>query len=189
MPHTTHLTNRPHPPEPRTPRAVARWCWATILWAAGVLILSVKHPRQAARNFWHLVNEPRGITLLVFAGYVVLTWGGQSALRNPPNTVENAAGELAMTLLSTMFVSGGVIGALTCLPGWNWLERGGVLLAGFAALIYASIAISLGVTTNGNRDLQVSLILFAVIMLTGRAFWIWERPYAKRRDKSTATTA
>lgn len=187
MPHTRHLTNRPRPPEPRTLRGVLRWCWATVLWAAGVLLLSFRHPRQASKNFWHMVNEPRGITLLVFFGYVVLTWGGQSALRNPPNTVEYAAGDVAMTLLSAMFVGGGVIGALTCLPGWNWLERGGVLLSGAAALIYCGLAIGLGVTSGGNRDLQISLILFAVIMLTARAVWIWERPYARRRDQSNTT--
>lgn len=187
MPHNAHLTNRPRPPEPRTARGVARWCWATVLWAGGALVLSVRHPRQASRNFWHMVNEPRGITILVFLGYGVLTWGGQSALRNPPDTVESAAGEVAMAMLSAMFVGGGFIGAATCLPGWNWLERGGVLLSGCAALIYCALAIGLGVTSNGNRDLQISLILFAVIMLTARAMWIWERPYARRRDQSPTT--
>lgn len=187
MPHSTHLDSRPRSPHDRyrTPGNVFRWCLATVVWALQIIPLSFKHPRQAVRNFWGLVNEPRQITILVFFGYAVLTWGGWSALHEPPTTVENAAGTVAMTLLSVMLVSGGIIGAITCLPGWNWLERGGVLLSGTAALIYCALAIGLGVTTESNRDLQISVILFAVIMLTGRAVWIWDRPYARRRDDNT----
>jgi len=183
MPHKTHLTNRPRPPEPRTAGGVVAWCWATTLWAARVVVLSIHHPRQASRNFWHLVNEPRGISLLVFIGYIILTWGGQSALTDPPLTITYAAGNVAMTLLSIMLVTGGIIGALTCLPGWNWLERGGVLLAGVATIIYCVLVVWLGqVEAEGNRDLQISIVCFTILMLTARAMWIWDRPYARRRE-------
>ncbi|MGJ9405250.1 hypothetical protein ACHABQ_02860 [Nesterenkonia aurantiaca] len=184
MPHR-YLNHRPRSPGDRTPANVARWCLASVGWAGVVVGQSARHPRQAFWHFWHIVNEPRQITVLVFFGYLILTWGGASALHNPPNTVENAAGVVAMFMLSAMFVGGGLIGAITCLPGWNWLERGGVLLSGFAALIYGGLAIYLGATSEGNRDLQVSMIFFSALMLAGRGFWIWNRPYAKRRDDNT----
>jgi len=185
MSHTQIIPPRPKPPEQRTISNLLHWFLAHARRWIPVLRWSVRHPRGGAALFWRLVNEPKGITLLVFAGYLVLTWGGASALLDPPNTVENAVGVVGMFLLSVSFVAGGLIGALTCLPGWNWLERGGVLLTGFAGLLYCGLALYLGATSSGNRDLQVSLILFAVLMLAGRALWIWNRPYARRRDENT----
>ena len=136
------------------------------------------------RRTWRRVNEPRAITLLTALGYGVLTLGGLSALVNPPRSIEGEVGDAAMLLLAVMLAAGGLLGAITSTPGWQWLERGAVLLCGASLSIYSVIVMVMGWgPEGGNRDLQQSVILFAVLMTVCRGMHIWNRPYAARAGK------
>ena len=140
------------------------------------------------RRAWRKVNEPRAITMLTALGYAVLAFGGISALISPPRSIEGTVGDAAMMLLAAGLTVGGVLGAITSVPGWQWLERGAVLLCGASLVIYAVIIIIMGVIAeSGNRDLQTAAVLFSAIMITTRGFYIWDRPYAARVGDKNAT--
>ena len=140
------------------------------------------------RRTWRKVNEPRAITMLTALGYAVLAFGGISALISPPRSIEGTVGDVAMTLLAAGLTAGGTLGAITSVPGWNWLERGAVLLCGASLVIYAVIIIIMGVIAeSGNRDLQTAVVLFSAIMIVTRGFYIWDRPYAARVGDKNAT--
>ena len=140
------------------------------------------------RRTWRKVNEPRAITMLTALGYAVLAFGGISALISPPRSIEGAVGYGAMLMLAAGLTVGGTLGAITSVPGWNWLERGAVLLCGASLVIYAVIIIIMGVIAeSGNRDLQTAVVLFSAIMIVTRGFYIWDRPYAARVGDKNAT--
>ena len=140
------------------------------------------------RRAWRKVNEPRAITILTALGYAVLAFGGISALISPPRSIEGAVGYGAMLMLAAGLTVGGTLGAITSVPGWNWLERGAVLLCGASLVIYAVIIIIMGVIAeSGNRDLQTAVVLFSAIMIVTRGFYIWDRPYAARVGDKNAT--
>ena len=140
------------------------------------------------RRTWRKVNQPRAITLLTALGYAVLAFGGISALISPPRSIEGAVGYGAMLMLAAGLTVGGTLGAITSVPGWNWLERGAVLLCGASLVIYAVIIIIMGVIAeSGNRDLQTAVVLFSAIMIVTRGFYIWDRPYAARVGDKNAT--
>ena len=142
------------------------------------------------RRTWRKVNEPRAITMLTALGYAVLTYGGISALLSPPRSIEGTVGDVAMTLLAAGLTAGGTLGAITSVPGWNWIERGAVLLCGASLGIYAVIVIIMGINAEtGNRDLQTAAIAFSAIMVVIRGVYIWNRPYAARVGDKQATDA
>ena len=142
------------------------------------------------RRTWRKVNEPRAITMLTALGYAVLAFGGISALISPPRSIEGTVGDVAMMLLAAGLTTGGTLGAITSVPGWQWLERGAVLLCGASLGIYAVIVIIMGINAEtGNRDLQTAAVLFSAIMVVTRGVYIWNRPYAARAGDKQATNA
>lgn len=142
------------------------------------------------RRTWRKVNEPRAITMLTAIGYAVLAFGGISALISPPRSIEGAVGDAAMMLLAAGLTAGGTLGAITSVPGWNWIERGAVLLCGASLGIYAVIIIIMGIEAEtGNRDLQTAAVTFSTLMVATRGFYIWNRPYAARVGDKHATNA
>ena len=142
------------------------------------------------RRTWRKINEPRAMTMLTALGYAVLAFGGISALISPPRSIEGTVGDAAMMLLAAGLTAGGTLGAITSVPGWNWIERGAVLLCGASLGIYAVIVIIMGILAEtGNRDLQTAVVLFSAIMITTRGFYIWNRPYAARAGDKQATQA
>lgn len=143
------------------------------------------------RRTWRKVNEPRAITMLTALGYTILTLGGISALIDPPRTVEGTVGETSMTLLAAGLTIGGLLGVITSIPGYNWLERGAVLLTGASLGLYSAIILALGIQAEtGNRDLQQAVVVFSAVMIVTRGVYIWNRPYAARAGtKHSATQA
>ena len=141
------------------------------------------------RRTWRKVNEPRAITMLTALGYAVLAFGGISALISPPRSIEGTVGDAAMMLLAAGLTAGGTLGAITSVPGWNWLERGAVLLCGASLGIYAAIVIIMGVLAEtGNRDLQTAVVTFSAVMIITRGVYIWTRPYAARAGTRHSAT-
>lgn len=142
------------------------------------------------RRTWRKVNEPRAITMLTALGYAILVFGGISALADPPRSIEGTVGDASMLLLAAMLTGGGLLGIVTSITGFNWLERGAVQLCGAALSIYAAIVVTMGILAeSGNRDLQAAVVIFAALMVAARGIHIWNRPYAQRVGDRYATDA
>ena len=131
------------------------------------------------RRLWLKINEPRIVSVTHALVYFVLMSAGLYALINPPNSVEGAAGDLAMTLLAGTLAIGGAIGVPTSLAGIWWLERTAVALVLLASGVYLGIIIALQVTsTSGsNRWMQASFVFSVLALNVVRWHRVKDRPY------------
>ena len=146
------------------------------------------HIRRAAgvgllRRAWLKIREPRVVAVVHAITYLVLMTGGIAALIQPPTSISGEIGAVSMTLLAGMLTGGGLIGLVTVLPGWWWVERYGVALIIAACLIYGWIVSVLHVVQAGNRLLQLSIVLGLVGHLIIRLIRIKERPYDPTRRR------
>ena len=146
------------------------------------------HIRRAAgvgllRRAWLKIREPRVVAVVHAITYLVLMTGGIAALIQPPTSISGEIGAVSMTLLAGMLTGGGLIGAVTVLPGWWWVERYGVALIIAACLIYGWIVTVLHALQPGNRLLQLSIIVGLAGHLVVRLIRIKERPYDPTRRR------
>lgn len=132
---------------------------------------------EALTRFWHMIREPRVISVAYFFIYLGLFAGGVSALLDAPRSVEGHIGSLAMVILAGMLTFGGLIGAPSALVGIWWLERTAVFSIAMSALIYGGIVLALHYTGTGNRLLQLSFVVTVLLMQIVRWHRIRQRPY------------
>lgn len=135
------------------------------------------------RRAWLRIHEPRVVAIVHALTYTILACGGITALIQPPSSISGEIGAVSMTLLAGMLTAGGVIGLVTVLPGWWWVERYGVALIIAACIIYGWIISVLHVVQAGNRLLQLSIVLGLVGHLIIRLIRIKERPYDPTRRR------
>lgn len=130
------------------------------------------------RALWLRVNEPRIISVLYFAQYLVLTGVGVYALVSPPTSIEGRIGTTAMISLAALLVVGGIIGAVAALPGKYWLERLAVVAVALSSVIYLAVILALQVVAStGNRLLQAGFVLAVLLHQGVRWVRIKDRPY------------
>ena len=146
------------------------------------------HIRRAAgisliRRAWLKIHEPRVVAVVHAVTYLILMAGGATALIHPPTSISGEIGAVAMVLLAGMLTMGGLIGAVTVLPGWWWVERYGVALIISACAIYGWIISTLHFIQSGNRLLQLSIVLGLIGHMVIRLIRIKERPYDPMRHR------
>lgn len=143
------------------------------------------------KRLWQMVNEPRIVSTLHAAAYLVLAVVGMYALVNPPNSIEGAVGEVAMRLLAGVLTAGGVLGVPTSLAGIWWLERTAVALVCLASAIYLLIIIGLQLQSppGTNRFLQAGFVSVVLLLHIVRWHRVLERPYDPERITPQPTSA
>ena len=136
-----------------------------------------------ARGLWEAITEPRHLKvayLLIYLGTIAV---GVVTISWPPHTIEGPLGTVATTLWASLFIAGGLAGAVTVLPGWWWAERTlgiGLILIGLG--IYLSVAVTLHVqSATGSRLTQIGIIVLAACPFLLRGLVIREYSYEPRR--------
>lgn len=138
---------------------------------------------MSPRRVWALLREPRTVTALSGAGWVIVLGIGLAALANPPLTISYAIGPTLTYVWSGFLMLGGLAGSIGCLllpaPWWRWVEQIGIYAALTGTAIYAVVVTMLHFTTDGSRLVQVGFILLAAISLLTR--WVRISDTALRR--------
>lgn len=116
--------------------------------------------------------------------YVLTTAIGVVTLVTPPQSIAGEVGPLITTIWAALFILGGVVGAVTVLPGWWWVER---LLAlapiGIGLAIYLAVVVVLHVQNaqdGSSRLTQVGIIVLAAAPFAVRFLVIREYSYDPR---------
>lgn len=130
-----------------------------------------------ARRVWSRIHEPRVIAILQAGVYLVLGLGGLTVFHTAPQSVEGEIGAVSMTVLATMITVSTTLGIPSALFGWQWLER--IISAGIimSAGLYGWIIVSLQIAGTGNRFLQLSFVLAAILHQVIRLVRIAGPPY------------
>lgn len=137
------------------------------------------------RRAWLSITEPRHMKVTYLVIYLLTVCIGIATMLSPPQTIDGLVGPIITTIWASLFILGGVIGAVTVLPGWWWVER----LLGIAPVmlgltIYLTVVIVLhmhGLETGSSRLTQIGIILLAAAPFTIRALVIREYSYEPRR--------
>ena len=121
------------------------------------------------RRTWLLLHEPRVITAIVGAMWLILIYIGLAALLSPPMTIAHEIGPRLTTWWGTILLVGGILGLIGCLPGWWWVERTGIILTGAGVACYGGVVTMLHVMeAGGSRLVQLGFILLAIGHLINR---------------------
>ena len=117
-----------------------------------------------ASRIWDYIEEPKNVTLVqALVVYTAAVAGGVLTLIYPPTTTSVILGDGLVTFVASMMVFSGVVGWVTSVSGWWWVERtlavGLLMLAGGAYMYSAAEA---QVLSPGSRWLQLSWIMIAL---------------------------
>jgi len=134
---------------------------------------------------WESITEPRHLKVAYLVIYAVTVAVGVVTLVKPPQSIEGPLGTVTTMLWAGLFIFGGVVGAVTVLPGWWWVER----LLGIAPIfiglaIYLAVVVILhirGLDLGASRLTQIGIILLASAPFTLRGLLIREYSYEPRR--------
>ncbi|WP_162893226.1 hypothetical protein [Microbacterium halotolerans] len=137
------------------------------------------------RRLWDAITEPRHLKVAYFVVYVVTTGTGVATWLMPPQSIEGPLGAQLTAIWSGLFILGGLVGAVTVLPGWWWAER----LLGIAPVllglaIYLSVVAVLhwqGMSSGASRLTQLGIIVIASAPFALRGLLIREYSYEPRR--------
>lgn len=116
-----------------------------------------------ASRIWDYIEEPKNVTLVqALWVYSAAVAGGVLTLIYPPTTTSVILGDGLVTFVASMMVFSGVVGWVTSVSGWWWVERtlavGLLMLAGAA---YTYSVIEAQVLSEGNRWMQLAWLTIA----------------------------
>ena len=140
---------------------------------------------RRAGSLWESITEPRHLKIAYLVIYLITIAVGVVTLVKPPQSIEGPLGTATTMLWAGLFILGGLVGAVTVLPGWWWVER----LLGIAPIfiglaIYLAVVIVLhihGLDAGASRLTQIGIILLASAPFTLRGLLIREYSYEPRR--------
>ena len=137
------------------------------------------------RRLWSSITEPRHMKVTYLVIYLLTVCIGVVTLLSPPQTIDGLVGPIITTIWASLFILGGLAGAIAVLPGWWWVERllgiGPVMLG---LTIYLTVVIVLHVHSmdaGSSRLTQIGIIVLASTPFTIRALVIREYSYEPRR--------
>ena len=123
-----------------------------------------RFPLGVASRIWDYIEEPKNVTLVqALVVYTAAVGGGIMTLLYPPRTTSVILGDGLMTFTAALMVFSGVIGWVTSVSGWWWIERTlAVGLLGLAGAAYTYSVIEAQVLSEGNRWMQLAWITIAL---------------------------
>ena len=95
------------------------------------------------------IAEPRVVRLLHFGIYVCMLTAGFGVLSYPPRSFDSLVGTTLVYIFGAFVFLGGLLGAVSVLPGVWWLERVGILALITGMLMYIAMIIELGSSPIG----------------------------------------
>lgn len=147
--------------------------------------MTQQHIRKQAgwgwpKRAWARLHEPRWISFIYGGAYSLMVILGGVSIFSPPRTIENAAGDVLMSLIALLVTTGGVLGVIMVSNGRYWVERYAVGLAAIGVFGYWLMVAYLAVATTGNRWLQLLCLTLALLFVLMRLHWILRRDYNPR---------
>lgn len=124
--------------------------------------------KALARLVWHRVAQPRITRAAFFAIYLLHVLAGLAILLAEPGTVTAILGQPLTLIWASFLALGGLVGAVSVLPGWNYIERIGItsLSIGIALL---SVVIIAGAKTS--YSVALFALVFGWIIVFGLRAW------------------
>lgn len=127
-------------------------------------------PLGLVSKVWAFVEEPKAVTLVqALIVYMTAIVFGALSLAYPPRTTSVILGDFIVTSISALMIFAGVIGVITSVSGWWWIER--PLAVGFlfvAGCLYLYSVVEAQVISDGNRWLQLGFVIIALGGLAAR---------------------
>ena len=120
------------------------------------------------RRLWLMLHEPRIITAATGVMWAILIGIGTAALLAPPATISHQMGPALSVVWATLLMVGGALGLVGCLPGWFWIERVGLILAGTGATMYLAVVLLLHYAEPGSRLVQAGFVILSLASLVVR---------------------
>ena len=117
---------------------------------------------------WLRLQEPRAITLVQTLIYLVLAWGGTTAVMQPPSSIEGQFGSVLTSIWAWCAIVGGLVGALACPFGKWMIEKPAIILCILASTLYAVFTLMLHVQGSGNRLPQLAMQVTALLYFASR---------------------
>lgn len=121
-----------------------------------------------ARILWMKIQEPRALSVIYFLAYLVISVVGLAVAIDPPRTIQNSIGHGLMIGWGGLLLLGGILGAVTVLPGVWWLERSAAIACMTAIVIYGATVAGLPVTQFSTRIATLGFLAFAVLAFATR---------------------
>lgn len=120
-------------------------------------------PLGLVSRVWEFIEEPKSVTLVqALIVYLTALIGGTLTLFYPPRTTSIILGDFIVTAVAGLMIFSGLVGIVTSISGWWWVER--PLAIGFLAVAGAGYTYSVleaQVLGEGNRFLQLSWLVIA----------------------------
>lgn len=123
------------------------------------------------------LHEPRIISGIYGAAYIIATIVGAITIFYPPKTLENIYGDIIMYFVAAALTIGGLIGVVTIAKGIYWIERYAVGAITTGLGFYLLLTGIITVTGSGYRQMTLFAIIFAIGFILMRSVWIFESPY------------
>ena len=120
------------------------------------------------RRLWLMLHEPRIITAATGVMWAILIGIGTAALLAPPATISHQMGPTLTVVWAILLMVGGLAGLVGCLPGWFWIERVGLILAGTGASMYLAVVLLLHYAEPGSRLVQAGFVILSLDFLVVR---------------------
>ena len=129
---------------------------------------------------WGRLQEPRVLSALQGAVYVVVATVGALSLWVPVPTVENTVGTTLATLWASLLLLGGVLGIISVVSAAWWLERI-ALMAIIVSLLMFGVTIAGGPHQRGTQIALLGLVTWATLSSVQHAVRIHRYPYDPER--------
>lgn len=123
------------------------------------------------------LHEPRIISGIYGAAYIIATIAGTITLFYPPKTLENIYGDIIMYFVAAALTVGGTLGVITIAKGAYWIERYAVGAIATAISFYLLLTSIIAITGSGYRQMTLLAIIFALGFILMRSVWIFASPY------------
>lgn len=128
--------------------------------------------QSRAARIWAIVAEPKTVTVIMAVIYAALFMAGLAAWDGAPTAVAATVGEPLSTIWAVTLIVAGVCGVAGAIPGWYWLEKGGIIGGFFTSLTYMLSLISQShLYPATDYRPQAALLLVVALMFIIR----WER--------------
>lgn len=136
-------------------------------------------------TLWDKITEPRHVKVVYFFFYLFAIAAGILSFLFTPHTVSGVLGPILSSVWASLFLAGGIAGAVTVLPGWWWAERLlAISLIGMALMVYLCVAImahfELWAEVGVSRLTSVVVIGMATLPLVLRFLFIREYSFEPR---------
>lgn len=132
--------------------------------------------REWPIGVWKRIAEPRVQRVTFFAVYLLHVVAGIALAAVQPAAANYEFGAVVTFVWAGFFVLGGLLGAISVLPGWNFVERVGVL-----SLMFAIALCSLFIAANPWSPTGLEIVIWSLVTswIVVFLYRLWEiRGYA-----------